>query len=166
MKKIIVFSAISVIILVIIILLVRANSEIGLDDVSPGIECDEKLMEKADVLYIIPKYENMSIAEDKEWCEKILAMNKTLALHGVYHTYEEFGAERDESYLQGGIDSFNKCFGYNPERFKPPQMKISEKSKEIVMSKMQLDYYIDSALHKAYHCGNTGYFSNKFMDLI
>jgi predicted deacetylase len=165
-EKIIVFSLTLIILLAVIILLVRANSGIGLDDVSPGIQCDKGLLEKSDVFYVIPKFENASIAENKEWCEKIKSMNKTLALHGVYHTYKEFNTSRDEKYLQEGIDIFKECFGFEPESFKPPQMLISSGNKNLIKSKMRLDYHLNSILHKAYHCNDTGAFSNRFMDII
>ena len=60
-----------------------------IDDVSPNIFCEEKLMNWADIYYVIPKYENVSINE--EWCNEILAKKKKLELHGVYHIFEEFG---------------------------------------------------------------------------
>ena len=166
MKKIVFISILSIIFLAVIILLVRANSAVDLDDVSPEIQCDESLLEKSDVFYVIPKFNNNSIAENKEWCSKILAMNKTLALHGVYHTYNEFNTGRDEQYLQEGIDIFRECFGFEPENFKPPQIAISNENKKLIKSKMRLDYHLNSILHRAYHCNDTGYFSNRFMDII
>ena len=166
MKKLIFISILSIIFLAVIILIVRANSAVDLDDVSPGIQCNDILLEKSDILYIIPEFENKSIAENKTWCDEILAMNKTLALHGVYHTYNEFKSERDEKYLQEGIEIFKECFNKSPDSFKPPQMEISNQNKKLIKSKMRLDYYTHSLLHKAYHCNDTGYFSNRFMDII
>ena len=148
------------------IYLIRAFSAIEIDDVSPGIPCESSLLAKADILYVIPKFENKSISENKTWCAEILALNKTLAMHGVYHTYNEFLEQRNESYLEEGIDAFRDCFGFNPERFKPPQMAFSDENAKLIKSKMQLDLNVDSILHKAYHCNDSGYFSNKFMDII
>jgi hypothetical protein len=149
-----------------VICIIRAFSEKQLDDVSPGIPCDSDLLEKSDVFYVIPKFENKSIADNKTWCAEILAMNKTLALHGVYHTYEEFKETRDDEYLEEGIEIFKKCFGKGPDRFKPPQMAFSDKNAKLIKSKMQLDMKVNSILHKAYHCSDTGYFSNLFMDIF
>lgn len=166
MRKIIFIPAIIIIFLAIIILLIRANSAIDLDDVSPGIQCDQSLLEKSDVFYVIPKFGNISITENKEWCNKIKEMNKTLALHGVYHSYREFKTERDEEYLQEGINIFKECFGFEPESFKPPQMAISKVNINLIKSKMNLKLKTNTILHKAYHCNDTGYFPNKFMDII
>ena len=166
MKKILFFSVLAIIFLAIIILIIRANSAIDLDDVSPGIQCDQSLLKESDVFYVIPKFENNSIADNKTWCAEILMMNKTLALHGVYHTYNEFNSERDEKYLQEGIDIFRECFNKSPESFKPPQMKISNENKNLIKLKMRLNYHLNSILHKAYHCNDTGYLSNRFMDII
>ena len=150
--------------LILILFVARAFSEKHLDDVSPGIPCDEALLKKADVFYVIPLFENKSISENQEWCQHILSFNKTLALHGAYHIYEEFLTDRDEEYLQKGINEFEKCFGFKPERFKPPQIAISENNKKLIKSKMQLD--MTNIFHKAYHCSNTGMVSNKFVDIF
>jgi len=53
-------------------------------------------------------------------------------LHGVYHTYKEFETDKDQDYLQEGIDEFKTCFGYEPEIFKPPQLKISKANKKLI----------------------------------
>jgi len=57
------------------LLIFRAFSAKELDDVSPGIPCDKNLLEKSDILYVIPLFENASIAENKTWCTEILDMN-------------------------------------------------------------------------------------------
>ena len=152
--------------LILIVFLVRAFSEKQLDDVTPGIPCDQSLLEKTDVYYVIPKFENKSISENKTWCDEILEMNKTLELHGVYHTYNEFKTERDEEYLEEGIKIFRGCFGFNPERFKPPQIAFSDENTKLIKSKMHLDMYMNSVFHKTYHCNDSGIVSNNIMDFI
>lgn len=154
----------SLLIFVIMLFIIRAFSEKHLDDVSPEIPCDKELLKKADILYVIPKFNNKSIAENKTWCNEILALNKTLALHGVYHVYNEFLYERNEAYLNEGIEIFKECFGFFPERFKPPQIVISKENKELIKNKLNLD--ITSIFHKAYHCNNTGMVSNKFVNIF
>jgi hypothetical protein len=166
MGKIIFSVALVLFLLAFTVFLARAFSEKQLDDVNPYIQCDEKLLEKADVFYVIPIFENKSIAENKTWCDEIKSMNKTLALHGIYHTFNEFNEERNDDYLLKGIEEFEKCFGFFPERFKPPQMAISGHSIKTVEKKMQLDLYLNSILHKAYHCNDSGIISNRMMDIF
>jgi predicted deacetylase len=168
-KKLLKSITIILFILLIIILavfMIRNLSERQLDDVSPEIYCEPEVMEKADIFYVIPKFNNQSISQNKEWCEYILSLNKTLGLHGVYHTYEEFLTERDEAYLQEGIDEFEKCFGYPPAFFEPPQVKINDGNKKIIREKTTLHLYIQNIFHKVYHCSDTGRLSNNFIDWI
>ena len=167
---------VAILVLIFFLFLFRFFSSRQLDDVSPGIQCDKELLEKAEVLYIIPKFNNQSISENREWCNYILSLNKTLALHGVYHTYEEFKQDRTQSYLQEGIDEFEKCFGKKPDRFKPPQLAISKNNKELSRTNMNLDGYPNQILHKVYHCNDSNVFpndpirriiySNKFSEII
>lgn len=151
---------------IISLFLIRYFSARQLDDVTPGIQCDKYLLEKADIYFVIPKFSNSGISENKEWCSYILSLNKSLALHGVYHTYEEFKVDRTQSYLQEGIQEFEKCFGKKPESFKPPQMVISENNKKLIKKQMKLNYYLSEVLHKTYHCNDTGRFSNRFIEII
>jgi len=161
-KNYIKLSLIILLALIIFLFLFRQFSARQLDDVSPQIQCDTQLLEKADILYVIPKFNNSPISENKEWCNYILSLNKTLALHGVYHTYEEFKEDRNEAYLQEGIEEFEKCFGKKPESFKPPQLIISKNNKAIIKEQMNLDSYPNQVLHKFYHCNESGEFSNQW----
>ena len=128
-----------------------------LDDVSPGIFCEEKLMNLADVYYVIPKYENVSI--DEEWCNEISQRSKTLAIHGVYHTFEEFGVVRDSEYLNEGIEIFEECFGFSPEKFKPPQLAWTNKN-NWMKDYFEINLFWNQFFHKVYHCEDTGIFPN------
>ncbi|MBU0760487.1 MAG: hypothetical protein KJ600_00255 [Nanoarchaeota archaeon] len=144
--------------------LLRATSQKQLDDLSPEIPCSENLIEKSDVLWVIPKFNNISI-QDKEWCDYILSLNKTLGLHGVYHTYEEFQTPRSQDYLNEGITAFENCFHFKPEIFKPPQLKISKENKQLIKnSGLKLKTQANQLTHKVYHCSDTGKFSNRFID--
>ena len=154
----------------------RLLSPREIDDVSPEIFCSEEVLEKSDVLWIIPKFENKSISENKEWCDYILSLNKTLGLHGVYHSFHEFEVDRDLEYLsqgddlvgpQGGIDIFKECFGFEPELFKPPQLKISQENENLIKeNNMEFNGRINQLTHKVYHCNDSGLFLNKFIDLF
>ncbi len=146
--------------------LVRLASPRWIDDVSPGIQCDQSLLEKSDVFFVIPKFNNQSIAENKTWCNYILQMNKTLVMHGIYHTYNELFYERDNAYFQEGIDAFEPCFGFVPKEFKPSHLAISDKNRALIGSKMKVDGYFEDILHKTYHCNDTGIIPNNIVDLV
>ncbi len=159
-KNYIKLSLIILLALIIFLFLFRQFSARQLDDVSPQIQCDTQLLEKADILYVIPKFNNSPISENKEWCNYILSLNKTLAMHGVYHTYNEFSEDKNETYLQEGITEFEKCFGTKPDRFKAPQLAISKNNKELIKKQMNFDGFSNQVLHKVYHCNESGDFSS------
>ena len=143
--------------------LVRLFLPSQLDDVTPGIYCEEELLDLADIYYVIPKFDNISI--DGEWCDDILSRNKELAMHGVYHSFEEFGEFRDEEYLQEGIDIFEICFNVTPKRFKPGNLKFDDKNNWI-RNRMDVDLRWNQVFHKVYHCSDTGDFPNWLIRLF
>jgi len=53
------------------------------DDVSPLMNCSDTVLDLGDVYFVVPKFEGVEISG--EWCEGILARDKGLAMHGVYH---------------------------------------------------------------------------------
>ena len=152
MKKGLIFLII-VGILLISLLCFRLISPKEIDDVTPAFFCAEELLEKADILFVIPKFNNVLISENPKWCEYILSLNKTLGLHGIYHTYKEFGIDRNQTYLQEGIDEFKACFGYEPILFKPPQNRISKNNRILIKeNNMVLKAKFNKIIHKIYHC--------------
>jgi hypothetical protein len=165
MKKALVLAAIVLTVLIVLVLLIRLFSPAHLDDVSPGIPCEEGLYKKGGILFVIPKYNDTNISDNPEWCEKILALNKTIGMHGVYHTYEEFMTFRDEKYVDEGIVEFEKCFGFKPELFKPPQMAYDEINKR-TLEKFHVVKYFEQIFHKEFHCNDTGALPNWAQDLI
>lgn len=152
--------------LVILLFLIRLILPIQLDDVSSGIYCESELLERSDVYFVIPAYQGIPISDDINWCEKILSYNKTLAMHGVRHTYEEFGGDISEEDLTYGMDIFKKCFGYLPERFKPPQMKINQENTDLVGERLKLVGPFNQLFHKTYHCEDTGVMPNWLVRII
>ena len=161
----------SLIIIIILLFLslffIRLVSHREIDDVSPEIPCSEKYLEKSDVLWVIPKFNNKLISENERWCEEIFGLNKTLGMHGVSHKFEEFSINRNKDYLQEGMNLFEKCFGFKPEIFKPPQLKITDGNKKLVKdSGMRLKGQFNQLTHKVYHCNNTGLFTNWVIDLV
>lgn len=152
MKKGLVILLILAILLAILFSIRTLNSK-ELDDVSPEFSCSEKLLEKNDIFFVIPKFNNISIAEDKAWCEYILSFNKTIALHGVYHEYREFKTERNQEYLQEGINIFEECFGFKPTIFKPPQRAISKENTQLIKNNnIKVKKRIDKIIHRIDHC--------------
>ena len=150
-----------------VLFLIRLISPREIDDVSPEIPCSLEYLEKSNILWVIPKFNNKSISENKTWCNYILSLNKTLGLHGVTHKFEEFNVNRNQEYLQQGINIFEKCFGFKPRIFKPPQLAISDKNKKLIKeNNMKLKLNFNQLVHKVYHCNNSGTFSNRFIDLI
>ena len=147
-----------IILLVLAILLIslfsmRILSPKEIDDVTPAFFCAEEILDKSDILFVIPIFNNKPISENPEWCEYILSLNKTLGLHGVYHDYREFEIDRSQTYLQKGIDEFKSCFGYEPEIFKPPQNKISKNNRKLIKeNNMKLKTIPNKIIHKIYHC--------------
>ncbi len=156
----------SMYLLLILLFFIRLLSERQIDDISPEIPCDQELIEKSDILYVIQKYNNKSISENKIWCNYILSLNKELALHGLYHTYEEFAEDRSEEYLQESIDIFTQCFNQTPKRFKPPQLKISKNNAEMIENQMRLDGKLNQIFHKVYHCNDSGKYKNFMINIF
>ena len=146
------------------LLLIRAFNPREIDDLHSSMHCEEDLILESDILWVIPKLNNNSISEDKEWCAYILSLNKTLGMHGVTHEFEEFLIERDHEYIQEGIDIFESCFGFKPDMFKSPQLKISKENILLIeTNNLKVKKKINQIFHKVYHCGDFGRFSNKFI---
>ncbi len=137
--------------------IIRAVNEIGLDDVHPNIPCSENLFLESDSLWIIPVYKNDSIANYPVWCQYIKSFNKTLGMHGVYHTYREFGEIRNSSYLDVGVNAFQECFGYKLAIFEAPQIYFN-KGNEVLLQKNNLNYYgfYYHLMTKIFHCNDQG----------
>ena len=167
MKKKILISLLTIILLISILFLIRLTSLKEIDDVSPEIPCEQKYLEKSDILWVIPKYNDKAISENQEWCQEILSLNKTLGLHGLTHEFEEFNTNRNQEYLQEAIDIFEQCFGFKPEMFKPPQLAISNENKKLIeKNDLELKLSFNQFTHKVYHCNDTGKFSNWIVDLV
>ena len=146
----------------------RFVSPSEVDDVSPEIICPIGIIEKSDVLWVIPEFEGYSIADNKDWCEYILSLDKEIGMHGVYHSYLEFNETRSEEYLMEGVRIFEECFGFKPEKFKPPQLKISEENIKLVEENgMDVKARLNQVTRKVYHCNDEPEaFSNEVIGII
>jgi hypothetical protein len=166
-RKVFYLMALIVVLLVFILFLVRAFGSRELDDVSPGISCSDDLIEKSDVLWVVPKFNGIGISENKEWCARILSLNKTIGMHGVYHSYEEFGVNRNLNYFNEGVLEFENCFGFKPNLFKPPQLAINSYNKKMISwSGLAVKDLSNQFLHRVYHCSDSGKFRNWMIDLF
>ncbi|MDO8528482.1 MAG: DUF2334 domain-containing protein [Nanoarchaeota archaeon] len=164
---------IKIFILVLIILflsffIIRLFSSRHLDDLHPSIPCDEELIKKSDYLAVIPKYDNESISNNKEWCNYIKEFNKSMIMHGVYHDYNEFDTLRNFNYIQEGRNIFFDCFGFNPTEFKSPQLALSQDNKKILKEEFNFKIHtkFTQIFHKVYHCNDSGLFPNWVEDLL
>ena len=94
-------------------------------------------------------------------------VNKTLQIHGIRHTYFEFKQDISKEEMEYAISVFEDCFGKKPTNFKAPQLKISQKNKKMLKQVgLKLDGNINQIFHKAFHCEDTGFFSNRFHEFI
>lgn len=155
-------------ILVVFLFLIRLVNSSEIDDVTPGIPCPEIAMYNPDILYVIPNYNNNSISRDKEWCNYILSLNKTLALHGVTHTYNEFFySDISQIELTKGILEFERCFNEKPEMFKPPQIKISSKNRYLIKNNnLKLHTRFNQITNKVYHCSDSDKIPNRIVNIF
>jgi hypothetical protein len=154
--------------LILLLFIIRYFSPIHLDDLHPNIPCDEELIKKSSYLSVIPKYNNESIANNKEWCSYIKSFNKSLVIHGVYHTYNEFYTPRDVNYISEGKEIFINCFNFSPSEFKAPQLALSKENEHMLKEKFNLKIYtkFNQIFHKVYHCNDSGVVSNRINDLV
>jgi len=149
------------------------------DDVNPLMNCSEEVLDLADVYFVVPKFSGVEI--EGKWCEEIKKRvsssgwrlgigdlrsgKKELALHGVYHSYNEFGVFRDEEYFEEGVRVFQDCFGFVPKRFKPGQLVFCEENSWI-RERMDVELFWNQLFHKVYHCGDSGRFPNWFIRIF
>jgi len=153
--------------LIFILLWIRLLNSTELDDVTPGISCPELEIYSPDILWIIPNFNNSPIEENKKWCKEILSLNKTLGMHGIHHTYDEFSGNVTLKELEGGMKEFESCFGYSPTMFKPPQLAISDEKEKIIQSTgMQLKGSFNQIIHKVYHCNDSDTPKNKWIEIF
>lgn len=167
MKKVLKVFLIVILILLIALFLLRSVNPKEIDDIHPNRFCEQEYIEKSDILWVMPMYENISIAKNKTWCSEILKLNKTLGMHGITHEFHEFSNTINESELIFAKSEFKSCFGYEPTLFKPPYLRLSYENK-IMLEKnnFTIKKYFNQNTHKVYHCQNSGTFPNWFHDIF
>tara|TARA_B100001971_G_scaffold161109_1_gene151159 strand:- start:1174 stop:1686 length:513 start_codon:yes stop_codon:yes gene_type:complete len=166
-RKIIQITFFILILLILILFLSRLILPTEIDDISPEIFCKKDLLKKSDILWVIPKFNDKPVSENKKWCDYILSLNKTIGLHGIYHNYYEFETTKDQEYLKEGINIFEECFKFTPKIFKAPQLTDSKENKKLVKeNNLKLKGKFNQITHKVYHCDDSGLFSNRFIDFF
>jgi len=167
MKRRIKTILIIILLLAAILFLSRLVTPREIDDVNPAISCENEYLDKSDIFWIVPIFHDTPISENKTWCNEILSMNKTLGMHGIYHEYHEFADPINETDLRKGMREFQLCFNQTPKLFKAPNLALS-KENELLLQKYNLTIRtaFDQAIHKVYHCDDTGVLSNSFHDLL
>jgi len=155
-------------IILIFIFLIRTTSPRELDDLTPGILCELEYLNKSDILWVIPLYNNIPISENKTWCKEVLKLNKTIGMHGIRHSpYREFEQNISQQEMQLGINIFKECFGFEPELFKPPQLAISDKNLKLIdYNNLTYKGKLNQITHKVYHCNDSGILPNSFHDIF
>jgi predicted deacetylase len=157
-----------ILILLIVIIFLRLILPREIDDVSPGIKCEQKYLEKADTFWVIPNYREKPISENKLWCYETLQMNKTLGMHGVDHYYREFQDNKiSQKRIITSMEIFKECFGYKPTIFKAPYLMLSKENKETLeKNHFKIKGQLNQIIHKVYHCSDTGTLPNYLHDLF
>jgi peptidoglycan/xylan/chitin deacetylase (PgdA/CDA1 family) len=127
-----------------------------LDDVHPRIQdVDDPLVKRSKWLWVMPLYMDDPISNHPEWVARIKNTGKILGLHGVKHTYNEFGYDLSEDYIQSGIDEFTKAFGYPPRHFKAPKISLTKNNEAIIRKHgMDIKGRFNQIIHQAHHNWN------------
>ncbi|MBI4152277.1 DUF2334 domain-containing protein [Candidatus Woesearchaeota archaeon] len=139
------------IVVIYVVMLVDSRHPLIVDDVYPSSLCNN-LLEKADILYIVPNFENNSISDNEEWCAKIRYLNKTIGLHGIRHSYHEFDKDINKEELTLAINSFENCFEEKPTLFRPPYNKINKDNEETISNFNMTIYKKKFIAHPYCHC--------------
>jgi predicted deacetylase len=152
--------------MVILLFFIKLISPREIDDLSPGIPCDQTYLQKADIVWVIPEYNNIPISDNQTWCKQILAMNKTIGMHGIYHSYHEFDYYVNDTQLKQAKQIFADCFGYEPTLFKPPYLRISKVNKQLLKeNNLTLRRFLTQDTRKVFHCEDSGTLPNWFHNI-
>ncbi len=156
-----------IILLLLILFIIRLISPKEMDDLHPNIECPEIDKYNANIIWVIPLYQGEPISNNSKWCESISLLNKSIGMHGVYHSYKEFGETKNSEYLEKGINEFEMCFNSYPEMFKPPQLEVNFENKELLKkNNLRLKNKFNQVIHKVYHCNDSGKIPNKIIKIF
>lgn len=136
-------------------MIARNQTIVALDDVSPLIPCQQDLIDKADILFVIPFYEHSNLSDYPEWCAKMRATNKEFGLHGFYHNVFEMKDTQSQELYQAAIKEFEECFGKKPTTFRPPMWKINDENVKI-LKQDNLELMADPLKTSTYHCNGRG----------
>ena len=142
-----------VLMLGLLFLFVRYFSHEELDDVHPRVQStNDPLLRRSKWLWVMPLYMNDPISKHPNWVKRIKRTGKKIGLHGVRHTFNEFGHDLPEDYIKKGIDEFTKAFGYPPKHFKAPKLSLTPHNRRIIEKYgMEIKGRLNQLLHQAHH---------------
>ncbi len=133
-----------IILLMFSLYIIRKYNKVHYDDLTPSLKVNYNYLDKSDIIFVIPKYNDVPITDYPEFIKKIKKYaddnNKELAMHGVTHSPEgyfikaEFGYPLTYEYIKEGIDIFENAFGYKPKKFKAPCYNLHPHNKKILNS--------------------------------
>lgn len=152
-------------IILIVLLIIRFFNKSHYDDLHPELPFNKEYLDKSDILFIIPNYNNIPITNYPEYIEKLKSYaqknNKQIGLHGYIHkpegffTKAEYGYELPESYIKDNIDLFRKAFNFEPKLFKAPCYNLHPKNREILLKLgLQISDINTLFLNKLFHNDN------------
>lgn len=163
--RIIIPILLTLIVLIFFLFLIRLVLPRELDDLHPDIPCQPSLIKKSDVLWVIPNFNNHSIAQNQAWCNQLKVYNKSLQLHGYTHTYQEFARPVSTNDLNQSIQIFKACFNQTPTLFKAPQVAYSHNNDPLLKRfNLERKGKLNQIFHKVYHCNDSGKFSNTLIN--
>lgn len=139
--------------LFIFLLLRRQFDWYELDDVHPSIQSlDHPYIKRSKWLWIIPMYNNDPITNYPDWIKSIKNSGKKIGMHGIKHTYNEFGYDLSEDYIQKGMNIWKEAFGEYPKYFKAPKLSLTSNNKKLLEKNgIQIMGMYNQILHTVYH---------------
>lgn len=117
----------------VIVVVSRNVSPKEYDDAHPLIlDVDHPLIQESEWVWVVPLYMGVPLTDYPIWVDKLKKSGKKLGLHGIHHTYDEFGKNRSWNYVYEGVKEFEKAFGYKPSVFKAPKLSMTPHNRDIV----------------------------------
>ena len=153
LKSIITGIFMGLILLGVFVLLTRTFGHKELDDVHPRImDTDDPYLQRSKYVWVIPLYMDDPISNYPEWVDRLKKSGKIIGLHGVKHTYREFGRDLPLEYIDRGVQEFRKAFGYYPKYFKPPVLDLTEHNGNIIRAYgMEIKSWFNQAIYSVFH---------------
>jgi predicted deacetylase len=153
MKSLLFVLGVFITITLIVLIVSRFLTHEEYDDAHPLIlGVDHPLIQRSEWIWVIPLYMNDPISNYPEWIRQLKATGKKIGLHGVKHTYNEFGTDLSKEYIKEGVDEFIKAFGFYPTHFKAPKLSMTKHNRQIINDfGMIIMGRLNQLLHRVHH---------------